>query len=100
AKLSRVRRIGLHEFLEDLLASVVGNSDPGVLNLEPQSATTPILHAVDIDAHTASLGEFDRVAHEVGQNLSHPYAVGADEIGSTRCYHANNFDALFVRSRR
>ncbi len=78
AETPRMAGIGLHEFAEDFLALVVGHAHTGVAHFEAQAVAFVDLDHFHIDANPAGVGEFDRVADEIGQHLPQPHSIGAN----------------------
>src|SRR4029077_6841532 len=72
---TRQARIELHEGLENVVQLIGGNADTRIayFDLDPLVGT----HAAHIDA-TASIGEFERVVHEIDHDLSEPLTIGVD----------------------
>src|SRR6185369_8719505 len=64
--------IGLSEGIENDFLLVLGNSDPGVLNIEPHRVAGACR---DTQCHVAGRGEFQRIGQEVPENLTEPLRI-------------------------
>ena len=78
---ARVRAVALLETVEDRPPAVGRHAGPGVDDREPRRAP---FAALDRDADAALIGEFDRIAGEVGQNLAQAQAVRARRSAARR----------------
>ena len=63
------RAVGLHEGVEDLAQPLGRNPDAGVDHVDRQLGLLGIRQEPGNDFHPAALGELDRVADEVGDDL-------------------------------
>ncbi len=81
AVLARRRRVALLKIGEQALAHAGFNADAGIADGKPERhALRRLVEDTDGDSDLAGLGEFDRVADEVDENLPDAQRV-ADEIG-------------------
>ena len=81
--LPRRRTVGLAEGLEDRVLVLGRDADPGVGDGEAQHAGLAAIGVgPDGDEHVALLGELDRVAHEVDQNLAEPERIADERCGN------------------
>ncbi len=88
--------IGLAEFLEDTVAGFRGDAGAGVAHRKTHQA---LLGQSDMDQHAAGLGEFQRIAGQVEQDLAQAAFVGMD-IAERRVEAPGDFDAGGVGARR
>ena len=86
--------IGLDEFLENILALLDGNADPGIAHFDAQKAAALVVRQLDFDADAAFLGEFDGVADQIGQHLAEAHFVNADDARHIMADHGDDLDAL------
>ena len=88
AEFAGMGRIGLHEFLEDLFALLqAARRRPCRALRSAGSGARGALRPVRIDAHAAFVGELDRVADEIGQDLAQPQSsprIAARQSASRR----------------
>ena len=78
AKFACSGTVGLHEALEQLVAHLLGDADPGIGDTEAQFARPRRTAGGHLDAHAAGIGELDRIADEIDQDLPQPRRVGHD----------------------
>ena len=94
------RAIGLGERIEDLFLVARRNADAGVRHGEQEhAALAPVFAArillpVHAEQHLALLGELDRVADQVHQDLSEPDHVGPDRSGYVVVDEARQLETL------
>ncbi|MEJ0040706.1 MAG: hypothetical protein WDM81_00075 [Rhizomicrobium sp.] len=99
AEFSRMAGIGLDEFAEDLVALFLRHADAGIAHLEIQEAAVRTVDHAHRKLDAAALGELDRVADQIGQDLAQPHAVAAHHRGDGRIDDGDQFDVLVVRPR-
>ena len=73
---ARVRAVALLETLENRLPAIRRHAGSGIDHRELRRAH---FAALDRYANAALIGEFDRVAGEIGEDLAQAGAVGANE---------------------
>ena len=93
-----VEGVGLREGLEQALELGRIDPDAGVRHLEAQDdLRTGALNLFHGDANLPRLGELDRIACEVEQDLAHPSLVAADERRQGRRRVGPELEPLPVR---
>src|SRR6185295_6330631 len=98
AVLAGGRSVGLAERLEQPRRLLARHADPGVGDFDPElHFLTGALGATDAHADPSVLGELDRVAQQVGQDLADPQRVTDQPRGHVRCNVEYQFEALVVR---
>ena len=94
---ARVRAVALLETIENRRAAVRRHAGPSVDYRESRRA---LLTALNLHADAAPIGEFDRVAGEVGEHLAQAKAVCANETRRGGAERAGDFDAFALGARR
>ncbi len=94
---ARVRAVALLETVENRRPAVRGHAWPGVDHREPRHAHCA---ALDRNADAALIGEFDRVAGEVGEDLAQAQAITANEARRAGAERAGDLDAFALGARR
>ena len=92
-----VRAVALLETVEDRRPAIRRDARPGVDHREPRRVP---FAALDGDADAALIGELDRVAGEIGENLAQAQAIRADEARRGGADRGGDFDAFALRARR
>jgi hypothetical protein len=89
--------VGLGERGEDRLPPVGGDADPRVAyaEMQPDVAFCPRFGIeIDIDDHLSALGELDRVAQQIDEDLTQPRRVANDSIGHIEMNATGHFESL------
>lgn len=94
-KASCHRRIGLDELVEDPIQRRGRNSDSGVGDHDRErgflGGGPELAH---IDLHSTTLGELDRVAHEVGEDLPEAHRIPDEPARGLRWVVDDDLDVL------
>ena len=92
-----VRAVALLETVEDRRPAIGRHAGSGVDDRESRLAPLP---ALDRDADAALIGELDRVAGEIGENLAQALAVRAHEARRRGAERRGDLDAFALGSGR
>ena len=91
-----MRAVALLETVEDRPAAVGRHAGTGVVT---ENSASPRA-ALDRDADAALIGELDRIAGEIGENLAQPHAVRAHEARRRGAEGRGDLDAFALGARR
>ncbi len=94
---TRVRAIALLETVENRRPTLRWHPGSGV---DHRKLRRTVFAAFDRDTDAALVGEFDRIAGEVGKNLTQALAVGANEARRSGAKRGGDLDALALGARR
>ena len=97
AKASRGAHVRLREGLEDAFKPIRSDADAGVVHFDPQPQALGIGHASNPDADTPPLGELDRIAEQVRQDLTQAHGISAHATRYARLHLQR--DAQSFRAR-
>lgn len=90
--------VGLGELAEDVLELAFRDADPGVLDREPEPRfPAALVLALHIEQHMAFLGELDRIAHEIGENLADAARIADDVPGGIRRIPHDEIELFILR---
>jgi hypothetical protein len=98
---ARRRRVGLDERPEDLPPLVLGHADARVSHraAEQHVVVAPLGNG-DLDAHLALVGELDRVADQVEQDLTEASRIAGERRRHVRRDAARQLQPLLIGARR
>ncbi|MGB6943248.1 MAG: hypothetical protein WBE37_12675 [Bryobacteraceae bacterium] len=88
--------VHLREGLEDQGLLLRWDADPGVAYRKLQGVRA-IGRALNGDRDFAPIGEFNRVAHQIDQNLPEPPGIAAHPRRHIRCHPAYNIQPFDIR---
>ena len=100
AVLARGRRVDLREALEQPVDAVFGDADARVAHLDAQPDATSLTRGGhDVHADLATLGELDRVVHEVGDRLPDSGGIALQPVREPVIDADRKLEALLVGIR-
>src|SRR6185436_15593222 len=98
AEVARDGTVGLGEGLEDGPLFVLGDADAGVGDGKLKFKTFGGPGTTDLDHDFAALGELDRIADEVDQDLAKTADVADEHVGHLRPDAEGEFEMLLARA--